>query len=231
MRWMSMGGVHSKRVIFAAMIVLFAACSDASQQGSPPLGGGRDTAVVAQATARALSLEAPTQDISSGPTPTSTPRPAPTPRPTATPIPPAQTHFIAGGRYYGEGEFQKAVEEYTAILELEPRNTEAYGNRGLAYAQLGEIALAIEDFSRLIEIDPEDAKAYYNRGIRYAQLEDFDRAIADYDRCIELAPAYAVAYFARGLVYQELGRNQEASRDIQKAEQLGFVLPSPPSGP
>ena len=226
-----MGGAHSKRVIFAAMIVLFAACSDASQQGSPPLGGGRDTAIVAQATARALSLEAPTQDISSEPTPTSTPRPAPTPRPTATPIPPAQTHFISAARYYREGEFQKAVEEYTAILELEPGNTAAYGNRGLAYTQLGEIALAIEDFNRVIEIDPEDAKAHYNRGSRYGQLEEFDRAITDYDRSIELDPAYAAAYFARGLVYQELGRNQEATRDIQKAEQLGFVLPRPPSGP
>lgn len=226
-----MGGLYSRGVVFTAMFVLIAACSDASQQGSPTPGGNQDAATVAQATARALSMAAPTPDISAVPAPTSTPRPTPTPRPTATPIPPTQIHFIEGGRYYREGEFQKAVEEYTAILDLEPDNAEAYGNRGLAYSQMGEIGLAIEDFSRLIEINPQDAKAYYNRGIRYAQLEDFDRAIADYDRSIEINPSYAVAYFARGLVHQELGRNQEATRDIQKAEQLGFVLPRPPSGP
>ena len=190
-----MGGVHFRRVIFAVITMLFAACSVANQQGSSPLEGSREIATVEQATARALSLAAPTPDIFAEPTPT--------PRPTAAPIPFAQTHFMAGARFYREGEFQKAVEEYTAILELEPGNTKAYGNRGLAYTQLGEIALAIDDFSRLIEIDPEDAKAYYNRSTRYGQLEDFDRAIRDYDSSIELDPGYAAAYFARGLVYQE----------------------------
>ena len=218
-----MGGVHFRRVIFAVITMLFAACSVANQQGSSPLGGSREIATVEQATARALSLAAPTPDIFAEPTPT--------PRPTAAPIPFAQTHFMAWARFYREGKFQKAVEEYTAILELEPGNTEAYGNRGLTYTQLDEIALAVEDFSRLIELDPEDAKAFYNRGNRYGQLDEFDRAIEDYNRSIELDPAYAAAYFARGLLHQELGRNQEAARDIQKAEQLGYLLPGPPSGP
>ena len=100
-----MGGLYSRRMVFTAIFVLCAACSDASQQGNLPLGGDQDAAVVAQATARALSLAAPTPDIYAGPDPTSTPRPTPTPRPTATPIPPTQIHFIEGGRYYREGEF------------------------------------------------------------------------------------------------------------------------------
>jgi len=218
-----------QRVIFlsaAALMFVLVACSGGDAEQAPSEATNADPTMLKMLDALA-TVQANSQ---AAPWPTSAPRPTVTSRLTPTPIPVVQTHFTEGAQFYRDGEFGKAIEEFNSIIELEPENTSAYGNRGLTYTRLGEIALAIEDFSRIIEIDPKDAKAFYNRGTRFGQLSEYDQALEDYNQAIELIPAYAVAYFARGLIYKELGKNQEAERDIQKAQELGFN-PPPSPGP
>ena len=85
--------------------------------------------------------------------------------------------FKKGNSFYKDGGYQKAIENYTKAIEIDPKNAKAYNNRGNAYSRLRKYKEAIENYTKAIEIDPKNAKAYYNRGIAYKGLEKYDNAI------------------------------------------------------
>jgi len=72
-------------------------------------------------------------------------------------------------------EYQKAIDDCSKAIELDPKNADAYNNRGNAYASLGEYQKAIDDCSKAIELDPKNADAYNNRGNAYV-LQEFPTA-------------------------------------------------------
>jgi len=51
-----------------------------------------------------------------------------------------------------KGELLKAIDCFTKVIRVEPRDGETYYNRGLAYYKLGEKEKALSDFDRLIRL-------------------------------------------------------------------------------
>ncbi|HRH41015.1 MAG TPA: tetratricopeptide repeat protein [Pyrinomonadaceae bacterium] len=75
---------------------------------------------------------------------------------------PATVFNLQGDIYVQLTDYTKAVESYTKVIEIDPKNIEAYGNRGYAYSKLSKKAESIADFKKVIEIDPKDKYALYN---------------------------------------------------------------------
>jgi tetratricopeptide (TPR) repeat protein len=116
-----------------------------------------------------------------------------------------------------EGDHQGAISDFTKAIEIDPKNTDAYNNRGNARYALGDKPGAIADYSKAIEINPKYAAAYNNRGnARYA-LGDKPGAIADYNRAIKIDPKYALAYANRGNARYALGDKPGAIADYNRA--------------
>jgi len=102
----------------------------------------------------------------------------------------AAQHFRKGSASYVQGEYGRAIEEYTKAVDCEPDFTMSFYKRGNAYCKVGEYDRAIADFSKVIDLTPDDARAYNNRGIAYIKKGERDRAIADYEKAIDLDPDY-----------------------------------------
>src|SRR5208283_97365 len=102
-------------------------------------------------------------------------------------------------------ENQQTINDYNKAIELNPKDADAYYNRGNAYKVLRNFKQAISDYNKAIELDPKDADAYRNRGIAYKVLGNFEQAINDYSKAIELDPKDADAYYNRGVVNQASG--------------------------
>ena len=83
--------------------------------------------------------------------------------------------FPAGAARHKGGEFDKAIAEYDKALELYPRYTEVYYNRGLAYRKKDQLAKAIADYTQAIHLDPKYINAYANRGFAYYKLGAMQR--------------------------------------------------------
>lgn len=47
-----------------------------------------------------------------------------------------------------------AISNYTKVIKLNPRDDEAYGNRGVAYDALGDEGKAMADFQQCLKINP-----------------------------------------------------------------------------
>jgi tetratricopeptide (TPR) repeat protein len=122
-------------------------------------------------------------------------------------------------RYLNETKYDLAIETYTKLLRLRPKDSHAFLNRGLAYSEKGDTTKAIEDYTRAIGADPEFSDAYKRRGDAYSDVEENDRAIADYTKSLSLVKD-SDTYRNRGLIYHRKAEYQDAVRDYDSAIKL-----------
>ena len=67
--------------------------------------------------------------------------------------------YFNRGYDYGElGEYEKAISDYTKVIELNPEYATAYYYRGICYRKLGEYNKTISDYTEAIELDPDYAQ-------------------------------------------------------------------------
>ena len=98
--------------------------------------------------------------------------PSPLPTPTATPevTLSATSHLESGDKYAAQGNYQKAIEEYTEAIRIDPEHHLAFFNRGVVYTVLDQPERMIEDVDEAIRLNPKYAEAYFFRGVTYSIL-------------------------------------------------------------
>ncbi len=132
----------------------------------------------------------------------------------------AELEYERGTFLMGLEKIEEAIKAYSDVIELNPRYSAAYNNRGIVYANKGEYDLAITDFSKSIELNPSDFFAYNNRGNAYNDIGKFDEAIKDFNTAINLKPDYSNAYNNRGNVYMKKHYLEKAIEDFNTAIRL-----------
>src|SRR5437773_3581026 len=111
-----------------------------------------------------------------------------------------------------ESDFEGAITDYTRALELYPKYTEAYRERGVAKASKKEPDLqgAIADLDRAIELDPDDAVAYAERADVQAKRKQYGAAIKDIQEAIDFD-------LVKGPYYSDLAWYQLFNRNPREA--------------
>lgn len=124
-------------------------------------------------------------------------------------------------KLYVEGNYDGAKKLYSEAIKFNPKNTDAYYNRGLAYQKLKEYKLAIDDYDKAIQLNPKFEVVYYHRGIAYSDgLKKYERAIIDYNEAIQLSEKFWQAYNKRGWAYYCLKQSKRAISDYNQAINL-----------
>lgn len=102
-------------------------------------------------------------------------------------------YFLA--MHYQETErFEKAIQTYNSILDVDPGFFIAFYNLGyINLIHTNNFPEAIEYFSKAIDIKPDYAEAYYNRGFAYELMKDVENSQKDYKMTLELHPNYELA--------------------------------------
>ncbi len=100
-----------------------------------------------------------------------------------------EAHDILATRYQYKNMFAKAMEEYRAILSLDPYQTKYISFIGDLYQAIGNYDSSLFYFRRYEGLNPGDYKAYWNLGELYLNMAEFDLAAKNLDKAllIELA--------------------------------------------
>lgn len=122
-----------------------------------------------------------------------------------------------GAIYASQQNYQKALEDHTYALTLNPQDLISLTYRGLAYHELGEYDKALQDFQQIITIDPEYTNVFNNIGLVYHELGDYQKALEMYGQAIEINPADPAPLNNRALTYQGLDDYQKAFHDFNQA--------------
>lgn len=140
-------------------------------------------------------------------------------------IDPVTLHYKIAESYMELGNLTESIEAYNRLLMLNPSDSGAYNNRGVAYGFLQDYNRAVQDFNKAIELEPTLVSAYNNRGSIYGILQDYESALQDYNKAIDLDPNFAIAYKNRGITYLRIGKDAEAGADFVKHVKLTIKTP------
>ena len=125
--------------------------------------------------------------------------------------------FLEAAKILTLKEFDKALELFNRILEIDPNYIKALEARAVIYMQKNEIELAKIDLEKAINIEPENARLYFRLGQVYYREKDLDKALELFTKAIDLEPVYPAAYMARGQVLRDKGMEEAASLELDKA--------------
>jgi tetratricopeptide (TPR) repeat protein len=129
-------------------------------------------------------------------------------------------YYDRGELFTKQGEFDKAIADFTSAITLTPSFVAGYLRRAEIYAVQGQFKEAIADYSSALHINPRIAKTYYSRALIHTKTGDYERAIEDLSEAIELNPQYGEAYYQRGLAYAEYGEYKKAQSNMNLAVKL-----------
>ncbi len=96
--------------------------------------------------------------------------------------------YLKRGRdYFHRDEFDKAILEFSKVLEIDPLNVESYYYRGHAFCADDVLGMAVKDFLKLKELDPEFPNARLLEGLIAEKKGDEGRALQAYREYLEYA--------------------------------------------
>lgn len=120
-----------------------------------------------------------------------------------------------GVTYMRRQENEQALQDFDAVLRIQPRHAEAQVNRGAALLQLRRYGPAIAAFTEALGLDVQEPyKAYFNRGVAREALGDYRGAYEDYNTALEIYPDW-------GPANAELQRFARQRRENLQARQTG----------
>ena len=128
--------------------------------------------------------------------------------------------YQSGNKYFQQGNYTAAIEDYDRAINLNPEYAIAYYNRGNAKYKLEQYEAAITNYDKAINLNPGFAEAYLNRGSAKNKLGQYEAAITDYDKAINFSPGFAEAYNNRGSAKDKLGQYEATIIDYDKAISL-----------
>lgn len=131
-----------------------------------------------------------------------------------------QELLLSGKDNLVHGKLQESADDFTKVLEMDPKMKIAYFSRGSVYLKMQNFKSAIADFTAYIKIDPANEKVYCSLGTAYLGSGDTERALKEYNKAIELNPHYPNGYFGRSETLTKMGEEEQAAQDKQVGDRL-----------
>lgn len=121
--------------------------------------------------------------------------------------------------------YDDALAFYTSALQIDPRYSEYYNERGGVFLRMGRVQEAIADYHRAAELSAPYHEVFTNLGQAYKLVGDARAAIEAYSRAIDLDPRQFLPLVGRAQAYELAGEAEAALADYDAA--LGLDASDP----
>ena len=132
----------------------------------------------------------------------------------------AGAYFLRGMIFWRQQKYQRALENFSHSLEIEPKAASVYPMRAILWSYQGNRAAARDDYAKAIELDPANPRLFVDRANAELELGETGKSLADFARAIELEPANSNWFLQRGRVESKMGETAKALADFAKAIEL-----------
>ncbi|EJP62121.1 General transcriptional corepressor ssn6 [Beauveria bassiana] len=127
----------------------------------------------------------------------------------------------------GREAFDKALEFFRTIVDMDRNNGEAWGNLGHCFLMTENLQKAYDAYQQaLVNLrDPKDPMLWYGIGILYDRYGSYDYAEEAFSQVMQIQPDFEKAneiYFRLGIIYKQ------QSKYPQSLECFKYIVSSPP---
>lgn len=124
---------------------------------------------------------------------------------------------VSGDKYFETGQWDKAVEEYEALISKNSNHPGLYFKLGNAYCKKGDLEKAVEAFHKATLLKPDYAEAYQRLCEVSAQIESPDDELKVCLKELQKNPNDADIHNKLGLIYSRRNLFYEAKREYETA--------------
>jgi tetratricopeptide (TPR) repeat protein len=128
----------------------------------------------------------------------------------------AVEHYNSGVYHHEKEKLNKAIEEYSEAVRLDPSLYEAHWNLGIIYVQKGMTDSAIKELEAVVKLKPDIFEGHFALGNLYHQKKLMDEAIKEFKAAVALRPNDYDARLGLAVMYHEKEDNR-AIREYKKA--------------
>ena len=122
--------------------------------------------------------------------------------------------------YFYRDEDDRAIEDCTAALAIEPNNARAFKFRGRAHDGRYQYEDALRDYSRALELDRADLELPVFRGFAHYSVGNLDAALGDFEHALKSGGDKGWIYYRRGTVLLAKGETKRAMDDYAQSVTL-----------
>lgn len=139
------------------------------------------------------------------------------------------TSAVKNAEYYAEladdqfeaKDFENAIDSYTNLIRLSPRNAAAFVRRGFSYHYTGKVDEAYADYNTAVKFNPDLKNEFYIKCMLYTvDGSNASAVVNDCTRTINEFKTFSLAYYKRGVAYRELNNLESSLSDFTRSIEL-----------
>jgi eukaryotic-like serine/threonine-protein kinase len=135
---------------------------------------------------------------------------------------PRETYFVEASYDQANGEPEKALDVFTALVALYPLDAEARGDLASAYYELGRLSDSIQQLKEVLKIDPDSAPTYGTLVLWLARNNKPDEALQTYQKAQERGLTIRGAEWGLGMALWNQGKVDKAQAQFQALQESGI---------
>ena len=94
-----------------------------------------------------------------------------------------------GSDFVNNNQYQKAVEIFTKVIELDPSWAEAWNKRATVLYMIGEFEKSQNDIDEVLKLEKRHFGALAGQRLVNIKLENYEKAIISYEEAMEIYPS------------------------------------------
>ncbi|MET0065939.1 MAG: tetratricopeptide repeat protein [Candidatus Thiodiazotropha sp.] len=128
-----------------------------------------------------------------------------------------KTYYDRGMDLFELGNYTKARLEFKNVLQIDPKDADAYYMFGLLEEKEENWRKAFSLYLRTTELNPQHVQAQVHLGTIYILAGDNDKALAAADAALQVDPVNSEALVLRGFALAKSDKSDAAINDVLKA--------------
>jgi tetratricopeptide (TPR) repeat protein len=126
-----------------------------------------------------------------------------------------RAHGQLGQFYFGQQNYQKAVEHLTKATEINADFSSSYNMLGYSYRNLGNYEEAEKSFLKYIELIPNDPNPYDSYAELLMKLGRYEESIEQYKKALSMDPAFFASHMGVSNNYIYMGEFEKAKENCE----------------
>ena len=126
-----------------------------------------------------------------------------------------RAHGFAGQYYFGQQNYQKAVDHLKQSTEINPDYSSSYNMLGYSHRNLGNFDAAEESFKKYIELIPDDPNPYDSYAELLMKLDRYEESITQYKKALSMDPDFFASHMGVSNNYIYMGEFDKAKENCE----------------
>ena len=126
-----------------------------------------------------------------------------------------RAHNLLGNHYFGQQEWEKAIESYNKATQINPDFSQPYNQLGYAYRFLEDYANAEKAFQKYIELIPNDPNPYDSYAELLMKMGKYEKSVEHYKKALAVNPNFVASHIGIATDLNYLGKHEDARKQLQ----------------